>query len=45
MNFAQAMYKQGTHKLTENGAFAYDSTAQGAMLDLFSQIGALRPRT
>ena len=44
MNFAQAMYKQGTHKLTENGAFAYDSTAQGAMLDLFSQIGALRPR-
>ena len=45
MNFAQAMYKQGTHKLTENGAFAYDSTSQGAMLDLFSQIGALRPRT
>ena len=45
MNFAQAMHKQGTHKLTENGAFAYDSTAQGAMLDLFSQIGALRPRT
>lgn len=45
MNFAQAMYKQGTHKLTENGAFAYDSTAQGAMLDMFSQIGALRPRT
>ena len=45
MNFAQAMYKQGTHKLTENGAFAYDSTAQGAMLELFSQIGALRPRT
>ena len=45
MNFAQAMYKQGTHKMTENGAFAYDSTAQGAMLDLFSQIGALRPRS
>ena len=45
MNFAQAMYREGTHKLTENGAFAYDSTAQGAMLDLFSQIGALRPRT
>ena len=45
MNFANAMYRAGTEKLTENGAFAYDSTAQGAMLDLFSQIGALRPRT
>ena len=45
MNFATAMYREGTHKLTENGAFAYDSTAQGALLDLFSQIGALRPRT
>ena len=44
MNFAQAMYREGTHKLTENGAFAYDSTAQGALLDLFSQVGALRPR-
>ena len=45
MNFANAMYHEGTHKLTENGAFAYDSTAQGALLDLFSQIGALRPCT
>ena len=45
MNFATAMYNEGTHKLTENGAFAYDSTAQGALLDLFSQIGALRSRT
>ena len=45
MNFATAMYREGTHKLTENGAAAYDSTAQGALLDLFSQIGALRPRT
>ena len=45
MNFAQAMYREGTTKLTENGAFAYNSTAQGALLDLFSQIGALRPRT
>ena len=45
MNFAQAMYREGTHKLTENGAFAYDSTTQGALLDLFSQVGALRPRT
>ena len=45
MNFATVMYREGTHKLTENGAAAYDSTAQGALLDLFSQIGALRPRT
>lgn len=45
MNFATAMYREGTYKLTENGAFAYDSTAQGALLDLFSQIGALRSRT
>ena len=44
MNFAQAMYRQGSTKLTENGAFAYDSTAQGDLLDLFAQIGALRPR-
>ena len=45
MNFANAMYRMGSEKLTENGAFAYNSTAQGAMLDLFSQIGALRIRT
>ena len=45
MNFAQAMYHEGSTKLTENGAFAYDTTAQGDLLDLFSQIGALRPRT
>ena len=45
MNFATAMHREGTRKLTENGAAAYDSTAQGALLDLFSQIGALRPRT
>ena len=45
MNFANAMYRAGSEKLTENGAFAYDSAAQGALLDLFSQIGALRPRT
>ena len=30
MNFANAMYREGSTKRTENGAFAYDSTAQGA---------------
>ena len=45
MNFAQAMCHEGSTKLTENGAFAYDSTGGGALLDLFSQVGALRPRT
>ena len=45
MNFATAMHREGSIKKTENGAFAYDSTGQGALLDLFSQIGALRPRT
>ena len=45
MNFANAMYREGSTKLTENGAYAYNSTAQGAILDMFSQIGALRSRS
>ena len=45
MNFATAMHNVGTHKLTENGAFAYNSTNQGDLLDLFAQIGALRTRS
>ena len=45
MNFATAMHNVGTHKLTENGAFAYNTTNQGDLLDLFSQIGALRTRS
>ena len=45
MNFATAMHNVGTHKLTENGAFAYNTTNQGDLLDLFAQIGALRARS
>ena len=45
MNFANAMYREGTLKLTENGAAAYNSTAQCDLLDLFAQIGALRSRS
>ena len=46
MNFAQSvkMTSTNTTKTTENGAFAY-STTQNALLDLFAQIGALRPRS
>ena len=46
MNFAQSvkMTNTNTTKTTENGAFAY-STTQNALLDLFAQIGALRPRS
>ena len=44
MNFAQTAKNTATMKLTENGAVAY-STTDNALLDLFAQIGALRPRT
>lgn len=44
MNFAQTAKQTATMKLTENGAVAY-STTSNALLDLFAQIGALRPRS
>ena len=44
MNFAQTAKNTATTKLTENGAFAY-STTNNALLDLFAQIGSLRPRS
>ena len=44
MNFANAVKTNTNIKLTENGARAYSTTGK-ALLDLFAQIGALRPRT
>lgn len=44
MNFADAMRRESNTKLTENGAFAYNSIGD-SLMELFSQIGALRPRT
>lgn len=44
MNFAQTAKNTATTKLTENGAFAY-STTKNPVLDLFAQIGSLRPRS
>lgn len=44
MNFANAVKTNTNAKYTENGARAYSTTGK-ALLDLFAQIGALRPRT
>ena len=44
MNFAQTAKLASTIKQTENGAVAYNTT-NNALLDLFAQIGALRPRS
>lgn len=44
MNFANAVKTNTNAKYTENGAHAYSTTGK-ALLDLFAQIGALRPRT
>ena len=42
-NFANAMRQEAAVKRTENGAMAYNTTFND-LLDLFSCIGALRPR-
>lgn len=44
MNFAETAKNVATFKTTENGAFAYNTT-KNALLDLFAQIGSLRPRS
>ena len=44
MNFAQIAKTSAQIKQTENGAMAYNTTTN-ALLDLFAQIGALRPRS
>ena len=44
MNFANIAKHAATTKLTENGAVAYSTTTNN-LLDLFAQIGALRPRS
>ena len=44
MNFATTAKNNSNTKLTENGAMAY-STTDNALVDLFGQIGALRPRS
>ena len=44
MNFAQTAKTSAQIKQTENGAMSYNTTTN-ALLDLFAQIGALRPRS
>ena len=42
--FVDAAKGVASQKLTENGAFAYSNTGDGALLDLFGVVGALRKR-
>lgn len=42
--FVNGAKEVASHKLTENGAFAYNTAGDGALLDLFGVVGALRNR-
>lgn len=44
MNFAEAMKKETTKTLTENGGNAYNTTGASSVLDLFAIAGAMRNR-
>ena len=44
MNFAESIKTNTNTKTTENGALAYSTTGK-VLIDLFAQIGALRPRS
>lgn len=44
MSFVNGFDKMASVKSTENGAYAYDSTGGGALLDFFAVVGGMRKR-
>lgn len=44
MDFASAMNRETTKKLTENGATAFSSTGVSSLLDLYAIVGGMRAR-
>ena len=44
MDFASAMNRETTKKLTENGATAFNSTGVSDLLDLYATVGGMRAR-
>ena len=44
MDFASAMNRETTKKLTENGATAFSSTGVSDLLDLYATVGGMRAR-
>ena len=44
MDFASAMNRETTKKLTENGATAFSSTGVSSLLDLYATVGGMRAR-